>query len=387
MKKVNILLGLLLWTSICRGQWKLSQSDGKIPLIHAMDTEAFVIESTYNRIYRFVPRSGRFYRADTGISHPEMTRGFASLGGSLFCDGTGVYRSTDNGTHWSLLTSSLFVVHGQDLLLAVDTVLLLSDGHRSTDYGQTWLSGGPTSITCFLRLDSVVYATGNASGFWQTSNHGETWQKNSDGGMNFFTALGSIFFSDGASNTLARSSDFGKSWNYMSIPPGSGQVNALASFGSALFVGSERKGVFVSLDSGESWSPMNDGLIDVCVTALSVCDSFLLLGLQDGAHEQGYGLWYRPLSELLLKSGVSELPPYIHESLFIYPNPTLHSITIQSGDELQHIELLNVLGESLQMLAPRAASATLNLSQLASGTYFLRIETEKGIQMRKIVRE
>ncbi len=71
----------------------------------------------------------------------------------------------------------------------------------------------------------------------------------------------------------------------------------------------------------------------------------------------------------------------------LYPNPTKDALNIQTkqGLEINSIEIYNQLGQIV--MAVTNALNTVDVANLASGTYFLKINTEKGSANAKFVKE
>ena len=70
----------------------------------------------------------------------------------------------------------------------------------------------------------------------------------------------------------------------------------------------------------------------------------------------------------------------------IYPNPTTNSIQINLGDNLQ-IEGLELLNSNGQFIGLYHDDNTMDLSALPPGLYYLRIETDQGVHVERIVKE
>jgi hypothetical protein len=78
----------------------------------------------------------------------------------------------------------------------------------------------------------------------------------------------------------------------------------------------------------------------------------------------------------------------IKDTLLVYPNPLTGLVTIRGSYAIEQVSVMNVLGVREFLMPCRGEEeVTLNLSALPSGTYFLNIETEKGSQLRKVVKE
>jgi extracellular elastinolytic metalloproteinase len=77
--------------------------------------------------------------------------------------------------------------------------------------------------------------------------------------------------------------------------------------------------------------------------------------------------------------------------LIIYPNPSTGQVTIinRGAYEIQAVEIIDVNGRSVQSLNPanNSTAITFSVESLASGIYFIKVETEKNSIIRRIVKE
>ncbi|MFP4664070.1 MAG: T9SS type A sorting domain-containing protein [Bacteroidales bacterium] len=67
----------------------------------------------------------------------------------------------------------------------------------------------------------------------------------------------------------------------------------------------------------------------------------------------------------------------------VYPNPTSGTATI-SNVEGATIEVYNMLGKRVRMIENAEFQTDINLSDMAEGTYLVRVKTDKGIGMKKL---
>lgn len=72
----------------------------------------------------------------------------------------------------------------------------------------------------------------------------------------------------------------------------------------------------------------------------------------------------------------------LDNSVKVYPNPAVSVVTIQSESLLKSVELFDVQGRLLQA----GTTATVDVSGRASGIYFLKVTTERGTKVEKIVK-
>jgi len=74
------------------------------------------------------------------------------------------------------------------------------------------------------------------------------------------------------------------------------------------------------------------------------------------------------------------------DDVIISPNPANDKITI-TGLKEGNIEILNLEGQIIKSLNILEIKQAIDVSRLASGVYFIKIETDKGISVRKFVKE
>jgi photosystem II stability/assembly factor-like uncharacterized protein len=221
---------------------------------------------------------------------------FAVDGIDLFAgtDDGGVFRSTDNGTHWTAVNDGLtnLDVHA---LTASGTNLFagtrLGGIFRSTDHGTHWTAvndGLPSTYVGSLVVSGTnLFAGTHGGGVFSSTNNGTHWTAVNDGlPWAYVNALavsesyifaGSIFGSAG----VFLSSNQGTSWTAVNEGLTYKAVLALAVSGSNLFAGTKGGGVFRSTDNGTQWMAANDGL-KAEVWALAVSGPYLFAGTPGG---------------------------------------------------------------------------------------------------------
>jgi len=70
-----------------------------------------------------------------------------------------------------------------------------------------------------------------------------------------------------------------------------------------------------------------------------------------------------------------------------FPNPASDFITINSSKEIEEIELFDFTGKRLRKLSIKNKSAQVNVSDINSGVYLLKLTTSKGITYHRIIIE
>jgi hypothetical protein len=71
----------------------------------------------------------------------------------------------------------------------------------------------------------------------------------------------------------------------------------------------------------------------------------------------------------------------------VYPNPSKDIVTIQSSFKVREIEIHNALGQVVLRKQGNQNIETIDVSNLQSGTYIVRIKTQRGFANKKIVIE
>lgn len=75
------------------------------------------------------------------------------------------------------------------------------------------------------------------------------------------------------------------------------------------------------------------------------------------------------------------------ESVIVYPNPANDFILVKADTNIKQIELFDIQGRILEMHKQNENAVKFNISNKPSGIYFLKITTEKGIKIEKLVKK
>jgi len=81
--------------------------------------------------------------------------------------------------------------------------------------------------------------------------------------------------------------------------------------------------------------------------------------------------------------GVDELTI---DGLVVYPNPANNLINVQAAEQIVSVELINALGQSLQLQTSTSNRVQLDVSGLSAGNYFARIISENGVDVLQFVK-
>lgn len=72
----------------------------------------------------------------------------------------------------------------------------------------------------------------------------------------------------------------------------------------------------------------------------------------------------------------------------LYPNPTNDQVTVSCSMIPLSIQLISITGEIITVIKPVSINTQVDLSSVASGIYFVRVQSQSGsVRYLKIVRK
>ena len=74
------------------------------------------------------------------------------------------------------------------------------------------------------------------------------------------------------------------------------------------------------------------------------------------------------------------------DNILIYPNPATDNLTIVAPQKSE-IEILNIEGQIIKDISATENQTAIDISDFANGVYVVEVKTEKGIEVRKFVKE
>jgi hypothetical protein len=87
-----------------------------------------------------------------------------------------------------------------------------------------------------------------------------------------------------------------------------------------------------------------------------------------------------------LRVGMEENNPTV-STLYAYPNPFNQDFEIKSEEEIRGIQIFDAYGKLVREMAVRANEINITFTEFSGGFYIVKIETEKGIVIKKMLRE
>lgn len=326
--------------------------------------------------------------------------------------GRGVFRTTDGGENWTeVLPGNAGGVWLHFFDEQEGICINSSNMARTMDGGMSWeyihgdsipdFQNGEFNLfqfssTAFATFEDFLWFGTNKGRVYRTEDRGQSWEV-------FDTGLGdsgfrSIAFTDDlnglaifkASSTIShllKTTNGGMSWVNLGDTDFD-EVSAIPC--SEVFMGTTvplQRLTSISISHGESWTVLDDSTYVSAPVFLSPKLGWAakrLLNPGSLLHKWSYD----ELEDCPLINDTKDLLTKA-EKVQVFPNPFSNHVNIRT-DELG-IEEVRVLDSSARLLNTfttqnRPSSATLELSHLSAGLYFLEIRTSEGFITKKIVK-
>jgi photosystem II stability/assembly factor-like uncharacterized protein len=344
--------------------------------------------------------AGVFLTADNGNTWATKNNGFNTLGNkklrnlgtTLFASNySGFYKSTNNGNSWSSIQISGTSNSTPDAITSNDSVVYVGFYNygvfKSTDAGTTWTSSNHglsnlDVIALAINSRNDIFAGVFGDGVYMSSNNGLDWES-----INYGFNLSPVnCLAANDTNIIAGLSSYnppvvttnnnGVPWNIGSNSLQGLSVNCLKTIGTYVYAATS-EGVYYSKNSGIDWFDMSQGLPPaISITSLGTDGTYIFAGVQ------GNGVWKRLLSDI---TGVKEIYN-VNNDLIIYPNPSNGIFTVAQSTQINSVEVVNMLGETVYSSKGNAENKKeINLSGLPQGIYFIKVNNENQSQVKKIV--
>lgn len=299
----------------------------------------------------------------------------------------GVYKSTDNGSSWSLTSLSnsaiISMAAGENFLVAIafNKIYLSSDG------GQSWsIIKDPAFGNLFVSSNRIYLA---GSGLSVTTDMGNSWNVINNSAGWSVTAKDSVIFFGTQDGIIYRSTNYGQSWENKFQRSGA-YVHSLLLYNQYVFAGTD-SGFYFSSDNGETFISKNDNLGKSRITASMVYNNYIYAG--NGNYAQvPVSVWKRPLSEL---TSIDDKDVAKITSFVLYqnhPNPFNPITRIQysiAGRQYVTLKVYDVLGTEVKTLVSEikeagSYSAEFNAENLPSGVYIYKLQAGNFTEAKKM---
>jgi choice-of-anchor A domain-containing protein/uncharacterized repeat protein (TIGR01451 family) len=354
---------------------------------------------------------------------------------SIYAGITGgkIYKSTDNGTTWTLINSGMNVSFIWSLLKSSSSILAATENgvyiyngttwtltslngkdvhaltvNGNSIYAGTWGFGifksndsGATWDTCNSGLDSALMVqsltvyngsifAGTVGGGLFKSTNGSSWTKAVCGYQSIWSlgSTSSAIFAGTYGDGLYKSVDGGSNFVKLTSLPVSYIYNIMTDTSGKIYVSSLTNGVFVSADNGVIWNALGMGGYNVSALMVNPTTSDVYAGTKAGTVYKMSGI-----QTTTGTTGVAGVPKEFILSQN-YPNPfnpsTMINFSVAKAG-LVTIKVYNILGKEIVTLVNEQKSAGDYSVQFsanrgyASGVYFYRMQAGSFVQTKKLL--
>ncbi len=249
----------------------------------AANRSGHIFTGTANAVYRSTNGGVSWQLLSNGLQNSTVTSLAINPHDTLFAgSGGGVWRSTDNGDAWSQVASGM----NADAITVDQNGQIYAGGFYSgvwgsTDGGETWSLTALTNVwvgaLAAISSNEVLAGLNSGGGVVRTTDGGSTWRQIGLAGINVSSIAvtsASHIFAASQDSGVYRSTDNGATWvrtglpaaSYLAVSPG-GQIYAGVSGGTSMGGGSGG-GVCRSADDGDTW--MKVGLPNTSISALAI---------------------------------------------------------------------------------------------------------------------
>ncbi len=272
-----------------------------------------------------------------------------------------VWKTTDEGDSWTPLSTDLAGGSELDQLAVAASdpqTIYVSDNENlfvTHDEGITWNTYQPAS---WMSISGIAVDNTNPLRIWVSCTNSST-------------------------DAVLYSADGGQNWTDLTKNLTALGLNCIVrqhNTDDRLYVGTET-GVVYTDSTMSQWLPWDKDLPEVPVRELEI--HYLAGNLRAATY--GRGIWQAPLINTV---GIQENKDF---PLSIYPNPANDRLYIQfeSGSsepiKLRLFTITGVLASSLTTLPSTDGRCSLDISKLAAGTYYLRVERGEQADFRKVM--
>ena len=75
------------------------------------------------------------------------------------------------------------------------------------------------------------------------------------------------------------------------------------------------------------------------------------------------------------------------ENLTFYPNPVENQLNITASDMITKIEVYNLIGQQIKSISNHSNIIQIDLSELSSSTYIIKVYSEQKNQTIKVIKK
>lgn len=75
------------------------------------------------------------------------------------------------------------------------------------------------------------------------------------------------------------------------------------------------------------------------------------------------------------------------ENFTFYPNPVANTLTLKAGNEIQNVAIYNMLGQEVININPNTPTPSINISNLQTGTYLMKVSIDGNMKTYRLLKK
>jgi photosystem II stability/assembly factor-like uncharacterized protein len=390
MTKLFIILMIITFTKSATGQWTTltTGTTDDINSIYFTNVDSGFAVSSSGTIFKTTDGGVNWSQSTFGTHERFKEIYFTNDTIGFIVGDTTFIRTIDGGSNWAPLPT---ISSGNGILFVNDTIgysWTYSTLHKSIDAGTTWVQQSSVGHKSIYFVDENLGYSVKGSLIQKTINGGINWSQQISGTS---LPLNDIYFTDANTgyavgggavlipsnqqweSIILKTIDGGANWAQQYwYTPGLLESVIFTSQDTGYAVGGLDGTILKTIDAGTNWISQSIPQVDYLNTVHFVnMNVGYAAGRNDGILKT-------------INGSVNIDEETSRRNLVIYPNPTLYQLRIDTELNLSEISIIDLAGKTIKSIQQN--TNTINVADLPSGIYFIKIITEETIITKKFVK-
>ncbi len=300
-----------------------------------------------------------------------------------------ILKTTNGGNTWNIIKTFLNTSHFTDIdFISTSTGWATSYGYiyKTIDGGINWTTCDPgyaySSEIVFVN-DNIGFVICQIGTILKSTDGGSSWVATSIGAAD----MGALFFTDNITGYVTtinghvwKTTNAGSTWEHVSEVDNKSLYDIFFIDSNIGYMAGDGWKIYKSSDGGLTWNIQNSGVSSKLVGIFFTDNTHGWAVGEDGTilHTDNGGVG--------LTENESEKNKFI-----IYPNSSNKEITIEIIENIKPMgnecEIINIDGQIIRNIKLMKTKTQLDISNIPSGIYFIKLLTDKSVEVKKFIKE